>query len=153
MVVLVSLALGIPTDVPPLVGTTNYQKDVMHNWEHQGRLLPQTRKRIMTARRPPFSSLPLNTDDPPFSAWGLYGVDDELGSLNLLTPENTLEAVKEIKTGESVGLNLPLHIPNPPSHNRFGFVHEIIHKAPRNVHDDKITMNTQVRLIAVHDHK
>jgi hypothetical protein len=101
----------------------------------------------MTEKRPPFSSLPLGADDPPFSAWGLYGKEDQLGSLNLLTPHNTLIAAQEIITGQSVGLNLPLNVPNPPSHNRFGFVHEIIHKTPRNVHDDKITMNTQVRLL------
>lgn len=93
--------------------------------------------------RPPFSKLPLNEGDPPFSAWGLYGKDDQLGALNLLTQETKLAAAKEIRLGLSVGLNLPLNVPNPPSHNRFGFEHEIIHKAPRNVHDDMIKLNTQ----------
>jgi len=95
--------------------------------------------------RPPFSALPLRKGDPPYSAWGLYGPDDELGTLNLLTPERVLSAVKDVSTGESVGLNLPLNVPNPPSHNRVGFSHKIKHSAPRNVHDDLIDMNTQVR--------
>lgn len=95
--------------------------------------------------RPPFSSLPLRRGDPPFSAWGLYGLDDELGALNLLTEERVLEAAKEIKIGRRVGLNLPLTVPHPPSHNRLPFKHQVVHKAPRNVHDDVIEMNTQVR--------
>ena len=48
---------------------------------------------------PPFSSLPLNKDDPPYSAWGLYGKDDQLGFLNRQTDDVVAEAAKEIKTG------------------------------------------------------
>jgi hypothetical protein len=95
-------------------------------------------------QRPPFASLPLRESDPPFSAWGLYGPDDELGALNLLTDECVKEATKEIKTGMRIGLNLPLNIPSPPSHGRLAFTHKVVHKAPRNVHDDVVEMNTQV---------
>lgn len=94
--------------------------------------------------RPAFASLPLRPTDPPFCAWGLYGPDDELGTLNLLTPQRILDAAKEIRLGLSIGLNLPLTVPNPPSHNRLPATHRIIHKSPRNVHDDFIEMNTQV---------
>jgi hypothetical protein len=48
---------------------------------------------------PPFSALPLNKDDPPFSAWGLYGKDDQLGFMNRQTDDVVAEAAKEIKTG------------------------------------------------------
>ncbi|KAG9571395.1 hypothetical protein KCU71_g205, partial [Aureobasidium melanogenum] len=95
------------------------------------------------SQRPPFSSLPLRPEDPPFSAWTLYGSKDELGTLNLLTPDRVLAAAKEIQLGESFGLNLPLNQPHPPSHNRLPFTHKITHKSPRNVHDDVIEMNTQ----------
>lgn len=95
-------------------------------------------------QRPSFSSLPLQENDPPFSAWGLYGPDDELGALNLLTDECVKEATKEIRSGMRIGLNLPLNIPSPPSHNRLPFTHKVVHKAPRNVHDDVVEMNTQV---------
>lgn len=64
----------------------------------------------MAAPHPKFSELPLDPSHPPHSAWGLYGDDDEKGTLNLLTPERTLEAAKEIKTGVSVGLNWPVHM-------------------------------------------
>jgi hypothetical protein len=58
----------------------------------------------MTTKRPsnipPFSSLPLNKGDPLRSAWGLYGKDDQLGTLNRLTDEIVAAAAKEeIRTG------------------------------------------------------
>jgi hypothetical protein len=62
----------------------------------------------MTKAYPKFSELPLDPSHPKHTAWGLYGPDDELGTLNNLTPEATLEAAKEIKTGIRVGLNWPL---------------------------------------------
>ena len=34
-----------------------------------------------------FDDLPLRRPGPPLNAWGLYGDDDELGRLNLITPE------------------------------------------------------------------
>lgn len=94
--------------------------------------------------RPTFDQLPLQKEDPPFSAWGLYGSDDQLGTLNLLTPDVVAQAAAEIKAGVRVGLALPLNVPFPATHNRF-FKHEIIHKAPRAVHDDVVHLNTQVR--------
>ena len=49
---------------------------------------------------PRFEDLPLQKGDPPHSAWGLYGKNDELGTLNRLTNERVMEAAKaEIQTG------------------------------------------------------
>lgn len=62
----------------------------------------------MTRPHPKFSELPLDPSHPPYSAWGLWGMDDELGTLNHLTTERTLEAAKEIKTGARVGLSWPM---------------------------------------------
>lgn len=95
--------------------------------------------------RPSFDELPLNKGDPPFSAWNLYGKTDELGTLNLLTPEVVAEAAKEIKTGTRVGLDLPLNFLKRPSHNRQALKHTII-KYPRPNHDDHIELNTQVSI-------
>ena len=36
---------------------------------------------------------------------GLYGKDDELGALNMITPQVVKEAAKEIQTGERVSLD------------------------------------------------
>lgn len=43
----------------------------------------------------------MHPQDPPHSAWGLYGRQDELGTLNRLTDEMVANAARdEIKTGE-----------------------------------------------------
>jgi kynurenine formamidase len=48
---------------------------------------------------------------PDGSNWGDFGPDDELGRLNLLTPERRLAAMREVKTGEVFCLSLPLDLP------------------------------------------
>jgi hypothetical protein len=49
---------------------------------------------------PRFEDLPLQNGDPPHSAWGLYGKNDELGTLNRLTDERVVAAAKaEIQSG------------------------------------------------------
>lgn len=84
--------------------------------------------------------------DPPFSAWGLYGPDDELGSLNLLTPEVVTEAAREVRTGVRIGLDLPINYIAEPSHSRQKLIHKVIRQGKNAVHDDVIEMNTQVHL-------
>jgi len=54
--------------------------------------------------RPRFDQLPLHAGDPKVSAWGLWGEDDELGSLNMLKNERVKEAVREVRTGERIAL-------------------------------------------------
>ena len=54
---------------------------------------------------PPFSALPLQKDGPPYSAWGLYGPHDQLGTLNRLTDSMVAQAAKEeIQTGARYAL-------------------------------------------------
>lgn len=48
---------------------------------------------------------------PPGSNWGDFGPDDQLGRLNLLTPEKVREGVAEVKAGRSFCLSLPLDLP------------------------------------------
>lgn len=98
--------------------------------------------------RPPFESLPLREGDPPFSAWGLYGADDQIGALNLLTSENTLAAAQsEIRTGVRVALDPPLDVLRLPSGGRKSLTQTIIRLAGRSsVHDDVLEFNTQVRI-------
>lgn len=94
--------------------------------------------------RPLFDELPLRKGDPPFSAWGLYGLDDELGTLNLLTPEVVAEAAKEVRMGVRIGLDLPINYIAEPSHGRQKLTHKVIRQGTNAVHDDAIQMNTQV---------
>lgn len=48
---------------------------------------------------------------PEGSTWGDFGADDQRGRLNLLTPERTVRAVREVQTGRSFCLSLPLELP------------------------------------------
>lgn len=58
----------------------------------------------MAKQIPPFEQLPLRAGDPPYSAWGLWD-KPELGALNYLSEENTLQSAKEeIQTGVRIGL-------------------------------------------------
>ncbi|APA13327.1 hypothetical protein sscle_11g080970 [Sclerotinia sclerotiorum 1980 UF-70] len=92
---------------------------------------------------PPFSSLPLQSTGPRGNAWGLYGPSDELGCLNRLTPENTIEAAKEIKHGIRISTDWALDKPKVPCFGRVPFKQKIIHKSPRSVNDDELVLNTQ----------
>lgn len=94
--------------------------------------------------RPSFEDLPLRQGDPPWSAWGLYGDHDQLGTLNLLTPDAVKEAAKEIKTGIRVGLDFPLDHLVKPTHGRAPLRHDKLWKKPRAVYDDVLEFNTQV---------
>ncbi|MGI4981910.1 MAG: cyclase family protein, partial [Janthinobacterium lividum] len=51
------------------------------------------------------------TQRPADANWGDFGPDDQLGRLNLLTPEKVLEGVREVRTGRNFCLSLPLDCP------------------------------------------
>src|SRR3984893_2123841 len=58
---------------------------------------------------------------PPGSAWGDWGPDDQLGRLNLLTPDKVLKGIAEVKEGRTFCLSMPLDYPggtvvNPRRH-------------------------------------
>jgi kynurenine formamidase len=48
---------------------------------------------------------------PSGSNWGEFGVDDQRGRMNLLTPERRLAAVREVREGRVFCLSLPLDYP------------------------------------------
>jgi kynurenine formamidase len=55
---------------------------------------------------------------PDGSTWGDWGDDDELGRINLLTPEKVLEGVREVQAGISFCLSLPLDLPGGTALNQ-----------------------------------
>lgn len=63
---------------------------------------------------PPYSHLPVSGDAPPASAWGVFGRDDQLGTLNFITPQRRVAAARLVNTGRTFNLNLPLHLPSQP---------------------------------------
>lgn len=92
--------------------------------------------------RPRFEDLPLREGDPKGSAWGLWGDEDEMGTLNLITPEAVAQATQEACRGIVVSLSLPLEEPVVPMNpRRTPCSHQIIAKGYAN--DDEIHLNTQ----------
>lgn len=47
-------------------------------------------------------------EGPPLNAWGLYGNDDELGRLNLITAEAVQRGRDAIKQGRAINLKYDL---------------------------------------------
>ncbi|KAJ9136896.1 Major facilitator superfamily transporter [Pleurostoma richardsiae] len=93
--------------------------------------------------RPLFDALPLDKSGPPGNAWGLYGADDQLGALNLLTPETVVAAAQEIKTGERISLDWHLNKPSRPSFDRPPFEVKLRNSHGRTINDDELHFNTQ----------
>ena len=58
------------------------------------------------------------TQRPAGSTWGDWGEDDELGRINLLTPEKVLQGVREVEAGISFCLSLPLDFPGGTALNQ-----------------------------------
>ncbi|MFJ9390832.1 cyclase family protein [Nocardioides sp. NPDC101246] len=56
---------------------------------------------------------PLYADLPGGRAVGLYGPDEQLGALNLLTPGRVAAAAALVRTGEIFSLNASLYYPSP----------------------------------------
>lgn len=68
--------------------------------------------RIMSSQSPAdepqtleFAALPLDKNGPHCNAWGRWGPDDQLGTLNFLTDDVVARAVSEcVKTGQRTSL-------------------------------------------------
>jgi len=83
---------------------------------------------------PLYDDLPLNETLNMRYSWGVFGKDDELGTLNFLDAEAVKRGAAEIKKGKVFNLSLPLNLPDP-TFFREGYRHHII-QAERNVLDD-----------------
>jgi len=69
-------------------------------------------------------------------AWGVFGEHDQLGRVNLLTPERVAAACREAVSGDVFNLSLPLHLPDPPwVPARSRFRHEMF-MLDQNMQDD-----------------
>lgn len=94
-------------------------------------------------RLPTFAELPIKPEYPPHSAWGVFGDDDQIGTLNLLTPERVAAAARLVQTGQVFALNWELEQPSPPLFNRAALRHTI-NRRRKNVFDDVYdNFNTQ----------
>lgn len=55
----------------------------------------------------------LASADPPHSSWDVFGRDDELGTVNLLTPDRVVAAAGLIREGRRFGLDYPVNAFEP----------------------------------------
>ncbi|KAJ5883757.1 uncharacterized protein N7473_010643 [Penicillium subrubescens] len=93
-------------------------------------------------RFPSRKDLPQLPGAPEGAAW-VWGEDDQLGRLNLLTPQRVKASAQEILTGEMVRLDLPLNVPEKPAFNRETFQHSYKTIAEDISYDDCYSLNTQ----------
>ncbi len=77
------------------------------------------------AKIPAYDDLPIRAGAPKGAAWGVFGDDDEVGTINLLTPERVIAAASSIRSGKVFALNLPINIPDPPLFTRGKHKHTV----------------------------
>ena len=61
---------------------------------------------------------PAKDKAPELSNWGVFGEDDEIGTLNYLSPEAVLGGVSSVLLGHRYPLNLPIDEPSEPVERR-----------------------------------
>jgi len=61
---------------------------------------------------PKYRDLPRTEGGSPV-AWGLWGDDDNLGLMNLLTPQKAIEGARAVRTGSVFPLDIPLDLVDP----------------------------------------
>lgn len=73
----------------------------------------------------PFDQLPRLEPSGLRHSWDVWGPGDNLGTLNRLTPEVVAAAAACVRTGERIGLSLPLEEPSPPFFGRKALSHVV----------------------------
>jgi kynurenine formamidase len=77
-----------------------------------------------------YRDLPVDASKPPGSAWGVFGDDDEIGTINLLTPERVVRAASLVRKGAVFSLNWDVELPGPPVLGREPLRHRYIELDP-----------------------
>jgi kynurenine formamidase len=86
---------------------------------------PTARPAAPAPNVPSYDQLPVRAGAPAGSAWGVFGDRDEVGTINLLTPQCVVAAAGSIRSGRVFALNLPIDIPNPPLFTRQAHRHTV----------------------------
>lgn len=60
-----------------------------------------------------YAALPTTPDGSSRWAWGVFGEDDEVGTVNHISAATIVEAAMEVRTGAVISLNLPITEPDP----------------------------------------
>jgi kynurenine formamidase len=82
---------------------------------------------------PRYDQLPVIEKTGDAHAWDYWGKGDQLGAINLLTPERALAASRLVRHGRVINLNLPLNLPNPAFGSRKVYEHNMyVHRGGRD---------------------
>jgi kynurenine formamidase len=76
-----------------------------------------------TEREPMFDELPRLAGSGYRHSWDVWGPGDQLGTLNRLTPQVVAAAAGSVRSGERIGVSLPLDEPSPPFFGRKAMAH------------------------------
>jgi kynurenine formamidase len=90
---------------------------------------------VRSVNLPAYDQLPYHEALRARCAWGVFGQDDELGTINLLTSDVVRQAGQEIVKGAVHNLSLPLDLPFPSLAGREPYRHRIF-RPVRNMQDD-----------------
>ncbi|CAO3594726.1 unnamed protein product [Absidia cylindrospora] len=85
---------------------------------------------------PTYDQLPIDPKYPDKTAWGVWGEEDNLGTLNNVTPEITVNASHCIKKGRAFPLNWELEKPCPTMFARESITHNFKSIAGGLANDD-----------------
>lgn len=85
---------------------------------------------------PSYDRLPVKEGAPQGSAWGLFGDDDQVGCLNLITPEKVKAAARLVRKGVVFPLNLRLDLPKPALFDRRSLRHHLLEVGGGVARDD-----------------
>jgi hypothetical protein len=85
---------------------------------------------------PSFAELPVRAGAPPGSSWGVWGDDDQVGTLNLIGPEQVRAAARLVRRGAVFPLDWDLTLPRPAFFARRSPAHTIFEKHGGRAADD-----------------
>ncbi len=71
----------------------DYRADRVVQWKSQVQHVEDVVVVDEAKKFPSFHDLPLGKDDPPYSAWGLWGTDDEVGTIVSFRPSFHLKSL------------------------------------------------------------
>lgn len=108
---------------------------------------------------PSYTELLERKDAPPGSAWGLFGAEDQVGTINLLSSEAVLRACSLVRRGRVFNLDYQLNAFRPPtSPYRKELEHNVISRFDGHVLDDYVSNfflqgSTQIDGLRHHGHR
>ncbi len=85
---------------------------------------------------PGFADLPVRAGAPGGSSWGVFGDDDQIGTLNFIGAEQVREAAELVQQGKVFALNWDIGLPAPAFFKRESIKHTVFEKYPGFAIDD-----------------